>query len=390
MATTLTDATTYGLACYYADLKRIAPLSDEERRHLVTCLATPHTPSALQEAIQVKHRLIEDHLRLAIALCPPACYHTLLPDLMSAANLAVVEATMRCNFSSMSDFKAYLTVTIRGAIKCALATATPVKIAKNGFAWARAQAQGTLEQFSTLTHMLSLDQAMQPFETDQVREPAARPFFPSEAAPARDPVQRAQVETLLSCLSPRAQAILRLRYGLSEDNERAHTTREIAQALGMSQIVVCQTERDALLRLRALVTGQATIITRRGKPCLFLPGASKPTGAATLPPREDEREARLLQTYRDLRAQGLAVSGRLLAKVTGIPLYRVWPFLRAQRDEISKEAWAGHPDGRLEEVCRQLDALGRQIITHNSHPSRSKRQARRRSLRTQTQKAVRC
>jgi hypothetical protein len=39
-----TNSTMYSLGSYYADLKRITPLSDEERRTLLACL--PTTPSA--------------------------------------------------------------------------------------------------------------------------------------------------------------------------------------------------------------------------------------------------------------------------------------------------------------------------------------------------------
>ncbi len=44
MTTRITNATTYGLDSYSADLKHLAPLSDEERRTLLACL--PTTPSA--------------------------------------------------------------------------------------------------------------------------------------------------------------------------------------------------------------------------------------------------------------------------------------------------------------------------------------------------------
>ncbi len=44
MTTTITNPTTYSLGAYDADLKRIAPLSEGERRTLLACL--PTTPSA--------------------------------------------------------------------------------------------------------------------------------------------------------------------------------------------------------------------------------------------------------------------------------------------------------------------------------------------------------
>ena len=47
MTTSITNATTYGLDSYYADLKHIPPLSDEEWRTLFACLPTTHSATAL-------------------------------------------------------------------------------------------------------------------------------------------------------------------------------------------------------------------------------------------------------------------------------------------------------------------------------------------------------
>ncbi len=47
MTTRITNVTTYGLDAYDADLKHIAPLSDEERRTLLACLPTTHSATAL-------------------------------------------------------------------------------------------------------------------------------------------------------------------------------------------------------------------------------------------------------------------------------------------------------------------------------------------------------
>src|SRR5450756_1026076 len=82
--------TTHDLDDYYAQLKQIPRLSDEERHHhhLLTTLALSHqvrdtsSPDILQAA---RHRLIEGHLNLAtyvaVQECPPSRYR-LLPDLV--------------------------------------------------------------------------------------------------------------------------------------------------------------------------------------------------------------------------------------------------------------------------------------------------------------------
>jgi sigma-70-like protein len=256
MTTSLTNYTTYDLAYYYADLRRLPCLSREERQHLVTGLSVAHSiPAALPEA-QLKQQVIESYLplakHLAIALCPPTRYRRLLPELIGAVNLAVVEAVMRSDLSSTLSLDAYVAAYVRAAIKRTLST--------------------------------------------------------DELLPI--PVQarvRAQVDTLLSYLSPRAQAILRLRYGLLDANERCHSTIEIAALLSITRGLVLTTERDALARLRAFVAGEATLGQQNGKPCICYPAAHN---TASIPL---EQEAALLAVCRDLSAHGVIVTGRALS-----------------------------------------------------------------------------
>ena len=76
MTQPITNYTTYDQAHYYADLKRLPHLSEEERRHLMTGLPTADDP---QLNVQIKHQLIESYLPLAkyfaIDLCPKSRYH---------------------------------------------------------------------------------------------------------------------------------------------------------------------------------------------------------------------------------------------------------------------------------------------------------------------------
>ncbi len=118
---TITNYTTYDLDYYYADLKRLPRLSPEERRQLITLASATPTRPALSQGTQVKQQLIEGYLpfakHLAITLCPPTLYQRLFLDLIGAVNLAVVEATMRCDLSSTMNLDAYTAAYVRGAIK---------------------------------------------------------------------------------------------------------------------------------------------------------------------------------------------------------------------------------------------------------------------------------
>src|SRR5260370_12122995 len=275
MAKIITNHTNYDLEYYYADLRCLPRLSREERQGRVTGMSRAQVSPAMPGETQVKHQLIEGYLpfakHLAITLCPPTLYQRLLPDLIGAVNLAVVEATMRCDLSSTMSLDAYIAAYVRGAIKQTLVKDDLLNIPFQSRE--RARAEGTLEQLYAHYRVASLDELMAWFETDEDEVPPPKPIMPTEAAPLREPLQRAQVETLLSYLSPRAQAILRLRYGLSDDNERRHTTKEIVRLLGIDRRAVLTTERDALARLRALVEGLATICKNNGKPCIYYPDA---------------------------------------------------------------------------------------------------------------------
>ena len=351
MTQTITNYTTYDQAYYYADLKRLPRLSEEERRHLMTSLPTANDPHL---ADQIKHRLIESYLPLAkyfaIDLCPKSRYHRDLPDLIGEANLTVVEVITRTDLTQIDDPTSYLAAYLRGRLKGATINDGLVKI--NYGVRARAREKGDANQFDALDHLLSLDEQMEWFETDDLEEPSATPMLPTEAAPPRDPQQRALVEMWLSYLSPRAQAIFRLRYGLSDDNERRHSTKEIVRLLGIDRRVVLTTERDALARLRALAEGRATLGKKNGKSCILYPDAHN---NYTITP---EQEATMLHVYRDLQAQEIIVTGRLLAQATGVSMGRALMFLRLHRTETPKAARARQRERKLEEVCTRLEAQG--------------------------------
>jgi RNA polymerase sigma factor (sigma-70 family) len=292
MTQTITNYTTYDQAYYYADLKRLPRLSEEQRRHLVTSLPTADNPHL---TAQIKQQLIESYLPLAkyfaIALCPKSLSHRDLPDLIGEANLTVVEVITRADLTQIDDLTSYLAACVRGELKGATSNDSLIKI--NHGVWARARERGDAAQLDALDHLLSLDEQMAWFDSDNTEEPSATPITSTEAAPARAPVLRAQVETWLSYLSPRAQAIFRLRYGLSDDNERRHPTQEIACLLGIDRRVVLTTERDALL-------------PKQQEPAWVTPSCSCACIAARRPKRPGRANARgsLRKSGRDWKRRG--------------------------------------------------------------------------------------
>jgi hypothetical protein len=122
MATTITNYTTYDQAYYYADLKGLPRLSEEDRRSLVTRLLTADNPA------QIKQHLMGSYLHFAkhyaIELCPTSRYHRDLPDLIGIANLTVVEVLSRTDLTQVNHLTSYLAAYLRGRLKEAALSAT--------------------------------------------------------------------------------------------------------------------------------------------------------------------------------------------------------------------------------------------------------------------------
>ena len=351
---------THDLDEYYAQIKQIPRLSKEEQQQLVTLLVrseqgwSTSTPDTLQTA---RYRLIEGHLRrvaaIAIRECPPSRYR-LLPELVEAANLALVEAMRRCDMQHPADVSSYLLTTVRGAVRRVLVNENLIRVPDTTRQHARAH--GTVERFAIYA-TASLDVLMHPFDDDGEREPCAAPLLPTAAAPERDPALCAQVEGWLALLSPRAQTVLRLRYGLSDEDERAYSLTEIARLLDLPFESVQQTERNALRRLRTILSDEACLNGTEDQPRRQRPASTEVPA---------EQDAHLMQTATRLHVQGLGVTLRRLTTESGVPAYRVQAFLKAHRDQFPAVTAADKHQQALAEVARvyaQLIAQGQRITS---------------------------
>jgi RNA polymerase sigma factor (sigma-70 family) len=338
----ITNYTTYDQAYYYADLKRLPRLSEEGRRSLITRLPTADDPTHLKQQLMESCLYFAKHY--AIELCPHSRYHRDLPDLIGIANLTVVEILSRTDLSQVGDLTSYLAAYLRGRLQEATTNDGLIPITTS--VRSRARQRGEASRFEALDHLLSLDEQMEWSQTDDLEEPPAAALLPTQAAPERDPAQCAQVETWLSYLSPRAQAMLRLRYGLADDNERCHSTAEIVRLLGIRRTEVQRLPCEALIRLRAFVEGKATLVQRGGKLIIDYPAVHNRLRIPL------EQEAALSATCRALQAQGAAVTIRALAQAAGVSQSR--PCAHRDRPGVPAHRKEQEPVGE-----RKTDARGR-------------------------------
>jgi hypothetical protein len=274
----------------------------------------------------------------------------------------------RCDLHHSADLTGYFATTVRGAVRRVLGDESLIRTPSSTRHRARVHGTaGRLYAFETA----SLDIVMHPFGDHKEREPLTSSPLPTGAAPARDPALRAQVEEWVALLSPRAQAVLRLRYGLSDENERTHSTVEIARLLGLPYQAVQQAERDALRQIRALVAGEAYVGGRVSQPRIrrkrqrterATPARSRNTPVIV----PVEQEARLMQTALHLQVHGIDVTLRRLASESGVPAYLVQAFLRTHRDEFPAVTAANKHRQALSQVAQvyaQLLARGEPVTS---------------------------
>ena len=321
--TPITHYTTQDQAYFYADLHRLPRLTPEEQRAMLA--STPPMASHLDRA--ARNRLVEGHLGLAthiaIRECPSSHYRSWFPDVLSEVFLALIQTADRYNVRTGGDVTVYLGANAAWAVKRALVNGQFIRVPHN--ALSRARAKGTEAALYDLQPE-SLDAWMAWCEMEEAEELPMRPITPTAAAPESDPALRVQVETWLSSLSAQEQIIVRLHYGLSEEDERAYSATEIAHMLGVKPGTMQARLRRALARLKALAQGSGTITQKRGKPRVT------PISKYQPPRLTPEQDTTLMQLATRMSEEGVAVSAPRLSQASGLSRARAQVFLCAHRD----------------------------------------------------------
>ncbi len=231
---------------------------------------------------RVKNRFIEHNLKLVVAIAKD--YRNLglsFPDLIQEGNLGLIRAVEKFDHRRGFKFSTYAVWWIRQALVRAIQNHSRTirlpshvhdrlqrsqrvraeltgKLGREPTAAELAPALGTdIEALESLDRLsreaISLESSVAGTEK-RLEEFVADPLALTPDGGIDGDRMRSGVGTLISGLTDREQLILRLRYGLSGEEE--HTLEQIGQSLGLSRERVRQLESRALKKLRETMPAQ--------------------------------------------------------------------------------------------------------------------------------------
>jgi len=307
---------------YFAELAQFPHLSDEEVQALSEQIAQARRQQQPHIEAQARHQLVEGLLTEVLPTAQK--YAARMPrlsllDLIQQGNYGLLLAAERYDFSDTTRrFGAYALTYIRGMIKRDLHQDGGLSIPSASFYTLRAQ--GKLDPVLALAP-LSLERTRSEkdegwsFQTMLAAPPLC---LSSEPVDAQENQRiHLQVESLLATLPAREQRVLRLRYGLDEQDGRTLDHEDVACELGLSVTQVTSIETNALRRLRDAV-GVSRLST------------CSPRRQAYHHQRKQEQQARLHAAYEQLQAQGVPITQDALRAAAHVDNVVAAEFLRSR------------------------------------------------------------
>lgn len=227
---------------------------------------------------QARQMLIQGNLRLVIA-CAKRYLRSGLPwlDLIQEGNIGLMRAVEKFDYRRGNKFSTYAVWWIRQAIWRAVAE-------KSRLIRLPVYASDVVKKAARLSHQLEEALGYQPLPSELAKHVGVEPAKLNQMlAAAQTPVSleatfldnpkvrlehrlqnrrqlmpdeieirktlERRTEQMLKVLTPREEAIIRLRFGLTED-EQPHTLEEIGHVMGVSRERIRQLEARAMLKLR--------------------------------------------------------------------------------------------------------------------------------------------
>ncbi len=361
-------------------IRFLSPLPDEERDTLISQLADAQASClSTSEVTQAQDRLIEGHLWLGPTLARkwcPACRRTLLPDLVQEANQRLIVLARTFDYQSGKNFTAYAIVALSAHIRAALHNDTLIRVPRT--TRNRMRQDGRAAQLDALLP-LSLDRVFeseQCGEEESLGETLAEPHI--SLCDAHEHTRKhQQVEALLSHLSPRAEQVLRLSFGLFEEDGRSRPSAEIADLLAIPVHAVHTAKQQALARLRMIADEQTEYPVQRKRGPSSRSERPSPTTRSVEPRPSTDGQQRLERAWTYLEVQHLPITAARLARLAAVHFITADRFLRRRTRPV--EQTERSMTERLEQAYTQLQATGKRVTAYalakqvDVHPSTAQR-----------------